>query len=55
MYPSTMPPMRLGIKKVVRKILVPGTFWVSTIATAKAMTLIKITVTTVKAEVKRKA
>ena len=41
-YPSTMPPIRFGIKKMVRKIFVPFIFCVSAIASANAKTLITI-------------
>ena len=30
MWPSTMPPMRLGMKNTVRKMLLPLMFWVRT-------------------------
>ena len=41
-YPSTIPPIRFGIKKIVRKILVPRIFLVSALARAKATALIII-------------
>ena len=50
-----MPPMRLGIKKTVRKMLVPGISLVRIIATPKARTLMSTTVTMVKPAVKKKA
>ena len=55
MYPSTMPPMRLGMKKTVRKMLVPGISWVRMLATPKARTLMRATVTRVKRAVNQKA
>ena len=46
--PRTMPPMRLGMKKIVLKALVPFSPLVNSIARAKAPMLIVTTLTRVK-------
>ena len=53
--PRTIPPMRLGMKKIVLNVFVPGTFFVSISARAKARMLMVITVMTVKPSVNQKA
>ena len=53
-YPSTIPPIRFGIKKIVRKILVPLSFRVRRSASAKAMTFISTMEATAKSTVNLK-
>ena len=50
-YPKTMPPIKFGIKKMVRNKFVPLNFFVSAMANANAATLITITVTKANAAV----
>ncbi|MNZ40587.1 hypothetical protein D3C78_581130 [compost metagenome] len=55
MYPNTIPPIKLGMKKIVLNTLVPFSFLVNNIASMKANTLIVRTDRTVNLTVKPSA